>query len=275
MAPAEPNDVPIDIFNHIEGYVVAGVREKVEAEWDEPTRCYGDRCEMLEHANNEELRRSYHDSINSVGFELNEEEVERWPKENPTREQMISYTNIMGDGDLTDRDDDNAMYQRHDLSSKEWMAKVKHVFSEENCSRFQRRFGLDIWAHFNIRCPETVMSFEYRDAVAYLVLPSSIRHNDGRATKDGRWQSRHDDFMPGLDYDEGAALDVEITQHPSTEELQGFPDALKALGLEGYVHRTCLAKDLLLRIRKMHNDLSEEEKRAPSMPRPTLLVRSR
>ena len=221
----------------IEGYIIKEVREEATKELEVASRCFKNECSILDHADRSRLLKLYAKCATTFF----PRDFEDFP-DDPNDEQLVqaldySYRYPFSSPLLEYHEEEEALQ----TNRFNWPKLVGGIFSQSNRREFQKRFGLDIWSSF-VNFPDDdgrfFAGFGFPQAtVAYLTLPNSVKR---RHKWSGNFREETDDDTfyehPSTHGENGFGMAVKINRRPSAEELSRFPQALKVLKLQVFVH---------------------------------------
>ena len=225
------SDFPVELVQMIEGFIIKEVHEEVTKELKVASRCFKNKCSILDHTDRSTLLEIYAECATTF---LPRDFV--YFPDDPDDEQLVdaledSYEALGGHEEV----------EAHQTNRSNWAELVGGIFSQSNRREFQKCFGLDIWSSF-VSLPDDGMGFSDeigfpQATIAYLTLPDSVERRH-KWSWNLREQMQFDTFYeyPSTHGQNGFGMAVNINRRPSAEELSRFPQALKVLKLNVFVH---------------------------------------
>ena len=218
----------------IEGYIIKEVHEEVTKELEVASRCFKNKCSIIDHADRSTLLEMYAKCATT----FLPRDCEDFP-DDPNDAQLVqalegSYWDPFPRLVLDYHEEEQA----HQTNRFNWPELVRGIFSQSNRRAFQKRFGLDIWSSFVSVPGRGGRFFSFPQAtIAYLTLPNSVKRRH-RWIGNLREEIDVDTFYeePSTHGEHGFGMAVDIHRRPSAEELSRFPQALKVLKLKVFVH---------------------------------------
>lgn len=230
------SDCPVELIQMIEGFIIKEVHEEVTKELEVASRCFKNKCSIVDHADRSRLLKLYAKCATFLPRDF-----EDFP-DDPNDEQLVqvlkdNFWYTFSSPVLEDYEEEEA----HQTNRFNWPKLVGGIFSQSNRREYQKRFGLDIWSSF-VSLPHDGMSgsdeFGFPQAtIAYLTLPDSVERRR-KWSGNLREKTHFDTFYeyPSTHGQNGFGMAVNINRRPSAEELSRFPQALKVLKLQVFVH---------------------------------------
>lgn len=230
------NRLPAELLQHIESCIMQDARAAANIKWEEPSRCFEDRCDITDHFDEAEIRNLFFSLIHVC----REDDCEGGC-EDLTGDDIKELV----EESLQNEGDSLAM-RRHRQLKDLWLYVVgrpgdqdRGIFKEHE-QILQQHFGLEVWttytqiSHGAYKWDSSSCSYFTK---AYLCLPGGIKGANS-------WkQDKHEDW----DEDEGAIVvddpsesscEVEVTvpPPPSAQSLARFARAVRILGLSAPIN---------------------------------------